>query len=194
MDKNRYNDQNHLDGISNMNKREALEARIFDALESTITEDAQTKLLEDLAAFPDLKEMYLSLISSDEKQVFMSAIPKAAFEEVGNSVLDASLNEKLAKQMDEEAFWLSTIPQIKGIIYKFVMPVMAASLFLFFQFGEQSISNSVSIEQELIENLTGYSELSAIQENVPEYATLGELDALIAELNQTTTSTNSTDQ
>lgn len=187
MDKKSYNRENERDKDRAMKTQEMLEARLFDAMESALSAEEHSQLMTDLGSHPELLAIYHEMINSMAKDDLYNTVPKSVFAKVNKTAIDTRFEQNLIEKMDDEAIWLATIPQVKGIIYKFMMPVMAASLLLFFQFSEPSATTQVSgFESQLLDDLTGYEDLTSFQDNLQEYAGLSVLDAIIAELNQPT--------
>lgn len=192
MDNRSYNNDNHLSNGQAMQAKEMLEAQLFDAMENALSEQDSKRLLEDLAAYPELRATYSDMLDSLAKNEQFIALPKAIFEEAAIPPIDQKFAQNLAKKMDEEAFWLATIPQVKSLIYKIMMPVMAASLLLYFPFSEPTTSKAFVDETALMNELTGYEELSTMENTMHEYAGLTAIDALLDELNESATTSTST--
>ena len=174
-----------------MKAKEVLEARLYDALEKPLVEEEKEQLLADLKLFPDLLQVFAEIMNSDKEEALFASIPKSVFNEARTADIDPVFSQSLSQKMDNEAFWLATIPQIRGIIYKVMMPIMAASLLLYFQVGEQNIATSSFEDSQTVEDLIGYETLSTFHENLHDYAGITELDALIAELDEPNTNLNS---
>jgi|GEM_PF-2527899 hypothetical protein len=171
--------------------KEALEARLYDASERSLSDEAKKQLLADLKPFPELTQAFLGMMGTDGEEGLFASIPKSVFNESQMPVIKPNFSQSLSQKMDNEVFWLATILQIKGLIYKFMMPVMAASLLLFVQVGEQNAETTSLEDSQTVEDLTGYEALSTFHENLQDYAGLAELDALITELDEPKSTLNS---
>lgn len=197
MDKNSYHNDEKSNRAQPMNDKELLEARLFDAIEQPLSVSDSEKLKKDLAAYPALLKSYEEILVEPFFKEFKNNFIQEVSEQHQEGVIDANFEHNLKQKMDQEAFWLATISQVKGIIYKFMMPVMAASLLLFFQFSAPAVTSNIDTklmgnEMQIIERLTGYEEFEDIQANLQSYAGIAALDAVLAELNESTNATTNT--
>lgn len=194
MDKKSYQNDQKSNVAHTMNTKEELEARLFDAMEQPLNSVESERLKKDLAAYPALLKSYEEMLGGQFLIEFKNDFAKEVFEQQKDSVIAARFEQNLIRKMDEEAFWLATFPQVKGIIYKFMMPVMAASLLLFFQFSEpaNTTTHFVGNETQLFDSITGYEELDNIQASLQNYAGIAALDAVLAEFNEPTNAETNT--
>jgi hypothetical protein len=159
-------------------QKEYVEALLLDFMDGKLTEDQQLELQKIVERFPDLKNQY-HLMLLDSSSFYLSENYKASLTKQFGITSEQLL--QFEHKLDQESMIQDSIPQIKRMIYSVIIPAIAASLLLFFQWGSNYIATS---EQRTTDfELDGQIELVDFERSMTSYAGLEELDELVKALN-----------
>lgn len=154
--------------------KEYLEAKLLDLLDGKLTTDQELELRVEVAKYPDLKTQ-LEFIDNEPLTAFLSESYKKGLERRHD--ISTSQLTKIEKVLDQEWVIQDSIPQISRMIYRVIIPALAASLLLFFQWGSRYIEPN---EQNMNSfDFGGQTELANFERSLSTYAGIEELDELM---------------
>lgn len=159
--------------------RAYLEARLIDLLDGVLSEAEIASLKITVEAHKDLAAEFEFIISNSDLYKMPETVSKVWS---SKSSKDLAAISRIEKAMDNEWYWDKALPTIKGMIYRVILPAIAASFFMFFQWG----STYVSPVQETLDlsSLSGQTDLQSFEQHLNSYAGIEELDVLIENLQE----------